>query len=154
MCECNNVLDLDFVKVRDVKSPEKGTPGSAGIDFFVPNDLDEVMLYKDDIINIPSGIHVKIPKGYALVAQNKSGIAINSYIKYTAGLIDEDYQGEIGLCLHNIGKIPRTITPGMKILQFILVPVPNVQLNEKQDLESLYQETTERGEGGYGSTGI
>jgi dUTPase len=66
---------IRFIKIRDVKSPEYGTPGSAGIDFFVPNDFESVILEPGEHILIPSGVRARIPLHTALIAFNKSGVA-------------------------------------------------------------------------------
>ena len=89
---------MKIAKVKDVKTPSRGTKKSAGIDFFVPNDFIEVILKPQQAILIPSGIKVDVPQGYALIAFNKSGIATkkqliagacisaDTYIKTNKGL--------------------------------------------------------------------
>jgi dUTP pyrophosphatase len=138
--------------VRDVKVPSRGTSKSAGIDFFVPNDFEKISLFPGDSILIPSGVKVQVPEGHALIAFNKSGIATKSRLAVGASVVDEDYEGELHLHLYNTSqnKIVQ-IEPGMKITQFILIPVnyQNVQIvNEFESRQS------ERGSGGFGSTGI
>lgn len=157
---------LKFAKVRDVKTPTRGTEGSAGIDFYVPNDFNTVVLqnYGEDVL-IPSGIKANIPKGKALVAFNKSGVATKLGLSVGAQVVDCDYQGEIHLHLKytspNIesngtccGEVqPVRIKPGMKIVQFLLLDVDHqpVVVVEEADL---YETETERGTGGFGSTGV
>lgn len=144
---------LKFVKVRNVKSPERGTPRSAGIDFFVPED-DGGMIGPGESMNIPSGIHVKIPAGFALIAMNKSGVALKKGLTVGACVIDEDYQGEVHLHVVNIGRNRKAIKPGEKLIQMLLVPVDYRNTEEVASIEELYQgEETERGSGGFGSTG-
>lgn len=145
---------MKFCKVRDVKTPVRGTPLSAGIDFFIPNDFPgDVYLIPGSAVNIPSGIKVKVPHGYALVFKNKSGVAVKKELQVGACVVDEDYQGEIHLHVRNIGLNLQTLKPGEKIVQAILVPVSYEDLEEVVDATELYDKVTERGEGGFGSTG-
>jgi len=143
---------MKIAKTRDVKTPERGTSKSAGLDFFIPNDFNETMVFPRGDILIPSGIKVKIPKGYMLMANDKSGICSKSKLKVGAKIVDEDYQGEIHLHLFNYGQRNITVSPGMKIVQFILVPVyyATVEVVEEKDL---FPELSDRGARGFGSTG-
>lgn len=160
---------MKFAKVRDVKSPVRGTAKSAGIDFFVPNDCMPFRLFPQCDILIPSGIKANIPENMMLMAAEKSGVvtsaeavtragrtpkdsAYNSVIVIGAKIVDEDYQGEIHIHLVNVGREIVTINPGTKIAQFILVPVSYDELEEVSENE-LFTNSTERGEGGFGSTG-
>ena len=159
---------LRFAKVRDVKSPERGTAKSAGIDFFVPNDFFTTQLAPGDDLLIPSGIKVNIPEGYMLMGADKSGVATSkqavvdtgrmpkegafmSPIIIGAKIIDEDFQGELHIHLINVGNFPVTIQPGVKIAQFILVPVDYCAL-EEVPADRLFTEVTKRGSGCFGST--
>lgn len=144
--------DMNIFKSRDVKTPERGTPGSAGIDFFVPERQGATITPKGSA-NIPSGIHVKIPKGHVLIAFNKSGVALKKDLIVGACVIDEDYQGEIHLHVMNIGRSPQFIGPGDKLVQFVLLPVVYSKVEDLGSLEALYGgHITERGKGGFGST--
>ena len=143
---------MKIAKVRDVKTPTRGTKKSAGIDFFVPNDFNEVILMPNEAVLIPSGIKVSVPENYALIAFNKSGVATKKQLIRGAEVVDEDYQGEIHINVINTGTLPQIISPGEKIIQFILIPMFYDDVFEVE-LEHLYIEPTERGEGGFGSTG-
>lgn len=160
---------LRFTKVRDVKSPERGTSKSAGIDFFVPNDSEMLVIPPHRDALIPSGIKADIPEGYMLMAADKSGVvtsldaclrihrkpkkeAFLGAVIIGAKIVDEDYQGEIHIHLINTSNMAVRIKPGMKIAQFILAPVDYCKLVEVPK-DKLFAETTERGEGGFGSTG-
>jgi len=159
---------MKYTKVRDVKSPVRGTEKSAGIDFFVPNDFIEKMLPPQRDMLIPSGIKAKIPEGYMLMAAEKSGVVTSAQAAKQAGrtpkegayttvvvigakIVDEDYQGEIHIHIINVGNEYVLIKPGTKIAQFILVPVSYEGLEEVPENE-LFTETTDRGGGGFGST--
>lgn len=162
---------MNYCKVRNVKSPVRGTSKSAGIDFFVPdfgNNKGFVVHPGNDIL-IPSGIKMKIPEGYMLMAADKSGVvtskwaclmadrtpkaeAFESIVILGAKIVDEDYQGEIHIHLINVGRSKVCIKSGMKIAQFILVPVSYEELSEVPE-DKLFDKASERGSGALGSTG-
>lgn len=146
---------MKIAKIRDVKTPIRSTKFAAGLDFFVPNDIgwDSFTLGPHQSINIKSGIKVKIPDGYALITFNKSGQALNKNLNVGAGVIDQDYCGEVHLHVRNIGNNSVTISKGEKLVQMLLVPVlyEEVIVVDEKDLHILQ---TERGVGGFGSTGI
>lgn len=146
---------MNISRIRDVKLPCRGTEVAAGIDFFIPNDMEweSKVLTPGEAICIPSGIKAAIPKGYMLMGANKSGIALKQGLQFGAQICDEDYQGEIHIHLINISNKNTTIQRGQKIIQFILVPVFYDSINEVK-LEELYNGNTERREGAFGSTGI
>ena len=83
---CTKNYLLRFAKVREVRSPERGTPGSAGIDFFIPEDFPNTALFPNRDVLIPSGIKAQIPEGYMLMGADKSGIASSREAKSKAGL--------------------------------------------------------------------
>ena len=143
---------LKYSKTRDVKSPERGTPASAGLDLFVPNDFKRVILKPGEAVNIPSGIHVDVPEGYAFIAFNKSGVAVNKQLQVGACVVDEDYQGEVHIHMRNIGNEDTSVVAGEKLAQFILVPVLYLDPVETK-IENLYTEETIRGAGAFGHTG-
>lgn len=167
---------LMFSKIRDVKSPSRGTSGSAGIDFYVPansvefrsaiisknltssyefwNDCNAIVVQPNRSILIPSGIKVHVPKDFALVAFNKSGICVNTGFSVGACVVDSDYQGEVHIHLINTTKDIAKIKFNEKAVQFLLVPVDHSAPIEVP-LDELYGgKITERGEGGFSSTGL
>ena len=94
-----------------------------------------------------------MPKNKALIAFNKSGVATKMGLTIGACVIDEDYQGEIHLHLINASAFNVTIQPGDKIAQFILLDMDYDGVEEVYTLGQLFTEESERGEGGFGSTG-
>ena len=147
--------DLMVAKTRDVKTPSRGTEGSAGIDFYVPDDYPQSLctIEPGERCFIPSGIKANVPDGYALVAFNKSGVALKKQLLVGAAVVDSDYQGEIHLHLVNTSTMPVEISAGEKLVQFLLLPVdhgPVCLVGE----DELFNATTDRGAGGFGSTGI
>ena len=165
--------EIKFAKIRDVKDPSRGTAVSAGIDFYIPN-FNEDFAYElarenrdcvitDKVIKvppqasvkIPSGIICKIPDGTMLMGNDKSGIATKSHLKVTAKIIDSDYSGEIGLCLTNIGCESTELEYGQKLVQFIHIQcgLAEPQMVDAEEILKAHEES-ERGDGGYGSTGL
>ena len=158
---------MKITKIREVKTPTRGTECSAGLDFYVPAGIRLCMLPGDDVL-IPSGIKVEVPHGYALIAHNRSSMATSTRALKYAGLkgnpnstrgcvvggacvVDEDYQGEIYIHLINVGRCAETIIAGMKVVQLVLTPV-SYEGVEVVDEEELFNKASERGKGGFGST--
>jgi len=134
--------------------PVRGTEGSAGIDLFVPNDQESIVLNPGESAFIPAGIKARVPHGYALVAMNKSGIAAKKSLMVGACVIDEDYTGEIHIDLKNVGTESQGINPGDKITQVLCLPVNYVTVEEASSEDEMFGDlVTERGAGGFGSTG-
>jgi deoxyuridine 5'-triphosphate nucleotidohydrolase len=165
---------LKYIKIRNVKDPERGTSKSAGIDFFIPKFTDNFLqdLRKKNLSNniiiterngiaipmhksvlIPSGIKVNIPKNYTLIAFNKSGISTKKDLDCLACVIDEDYQGEIHISLKNTNQHTVFLNENDKIIQFLLLPINYCELQQSNSIEELYQDKySERLSGGFGST--
>lgn len=144
---------LIFAKTTDVKSPVRGHDTDAGIDFFVPEDFGAVTLEPGQDILIDAGIRVVVPKGYALIFKEKSGIATKRKLTIGASVVDSDYRGNVHFHLFNNGTELQMIEAGDKITQGLVVPVSLCQAEEVSS--EVYEEycNTERGEGGFGSTG-
>lgn len=158
---------MKITKIREVKTPTRGTECSAGLDFYGPAGIRLCMLPGDDVL-IPSGIRAEVPHGYALIAHNRSSMATSTRALKYAGLkgnpnstrgcvvvgacvVDEDYQGEIYIHLINVGRCAETIIAGMKVVQLVLTPV-SYEGVEVVDEEELFNQASERGKGGFGST--
>jgi dUTP pyrophosphatase len=142
---------MKVLKIKDVKSPSRGTSRSAGIDFYTPNDMTPILLGPGEDALIPSGIKAQVPTGYALIAFNKSGIASKNKLTKGAEVVDEDYQGEIHIHIFNSGKTTVLINPGQKLIQFILI---KMNYEDVEVVDTLDNIQTERGSGAFGSTGI
>lgn len=126
-------------------APKVSSAGAAGIDLFV-NTLSA------DRLVIGTGVHVEIPVGYVGIVAPRSSSGMQGFkLANTIGVIDSDYRGEIQLVreLHAT-KGSMKILPGDKIAQMVVVPCIT-KLHEVNNLEDLV--STERGEGGFGSTG-
>lgn len=124
---------MKISKIREVKTPTRGTECSAGLDFYVPKGFTARLTSGTDIL-VPSGIRVEVPHGYALIAMNRSSVATSTDAMRRVGLtpkantpkgtlvvgacvVDEDYQGEIYIHLINVGRSIEVIHPGMKVAQ-------------------------------------
>lgn len=168
-----------FLKIRNVPSPSRGTPFSAGIDFYVPygltanemaakqpvkgqiqilanevtGEIKKYIIHPGKRILIPSGIKAKMPKGYCGIFFNKSGVASRAGVIVGSCVVDSDYQGEIHLSIMNVSDEPLNLLPGTKLTQMLIVPESICDVEEVNSLEDLYDEETVRGEGGFGSTG-
>ena len=143
-------------KVRKVRIPRRANTNDAGIDFFIPDDFNNGKIHylkPGEGILIPSGIHVNVPDGYALIAFNKSGVAVKKTLLAGAAVVDEGYHGEMHIHIINVGDAARPISPGEKIMQFILIPM-FYDAVEEVDFKDLYPEDSTRGSGGFGSTGV
>ena len=142
--------EIQIFKVSKVKTPVRGTENSAGIDFFIPDDFIPLLLEAGGSINIPAGIRVRFEDGFAFVAMNKSGVALKKNLQVGACVIDSDYTGEIHLHVTNIGQDVQMIKAGDKLVQFLML---KIDLPEVVELDKWEDVETERGDGGFGSTG-
>ncbi len=127
--------------------PKYKTSGSAGADLRA--NIDEpVRLQPGERALIPTGIHIELPDGYEAQVRGRSGNALKLGVVAHLGTIDSDYRGDIGVILFNNGYEPVEINDGDRIGQLIISPVVQVEWDEVEQLSD-----TERGTGGYGSTG-
>ena len=133
----------------DVLTPKYETPGSSGMDI-------SAYIRKDIIINsgdralVPTGFSLSIPKGYEVQIRPRSGLASKKGITVlnTPGTIASDYRGEIRVVIINLSKDKFIVKNGERIAQIVVCPVEQVSMEEVKDLSE-----TERGVGGFGSTG-
>ena len=125
--------------------PEKAYTTDAGFDLFSRTHLT---LLPNERYAFSTQISVKIPDGYCGILKDRSGNAVKKGVHVLAGIIDQNYIGEIFICLANLSNKPVTIDIGDKIAQMLIVPVPSVEIKEVQELPS-----TDRGAAGFGSTG-
>jgi len=169
---------MNFCKVRDVKSPTRANATDAGVDFFIPEDfkkgdfdglphegqlyvyndngngLDHISLGAGGRCLIPSGIHVRLEPGTALVLMNKGGVASKLGLVIGACVVDEDYTGEIHISLINTTTHNVIIKPGQKIVQGVIWDVNQTEPKDRWTLERLYEGfESERGAGKLGSSG-
>ena len=146
-------FNLKFTKTKNVKSPVRGHDTDAGIDFFIPEDFKQTILKPGEDVLIDSGIKVIIPEGYALIFKEKSGVATKKKLTIGAAVIDSDYRGVVHFHLFNNGLDEQEINPGDKIIQGLIIPVSLCETLEISE-DEFNNHNTERGEGGFGSTGV
>ncbi|MEE2896020.1 MAG: dUTP diphosphatase [Planctomycetota bacterium] len=111
---------------------------------------EPTVLEPGEILIVPCGFAMAIPDGWEAQVRPRSGLASRHGISMpnAPGTIDADYRGEVKVPLINLSKSPFTIEPGMRIAQMVIAPVARVVVEEVEELDS-----TERGGGGFGSTG-
>lgn len=130
--------------------PAYATPLSAGMD--VRADIDEpITLNPLHRVLVPTGLHIALPEGYECQARPRSGLAVKHGITVlnSPGTIDADYRGELKMLLVNLSDTPFVIEPGERIAQLVVARHERVEWEEVDVLDE-----TERGEGGFGSTGV
>jgi len=130
--------------------PEYATPQSAGMDLRA-NLSEAVTLQPLERRLIPTGLHIALPAGYEAQVRPRSGLALKKGITVlnTPGTIDADYRGEIGVVLINLSQEPFVVNDGERIAQMVIARHEQGELTEVEVLDE-----TERGEGGYGHTGV
>lgn len=129
--------------------PTRGSSQAAGYDLYA--DIDEPVTIEPHMTEmIHTGIAIEIPDGYFGAIFARSGLAAKQGLRLAncTGVCDSDYRGEYMVALHNDSIITRTVNPGERIAQLIVMPYLHVEFNETDELTS-----TERGGGGFGSTG-
>lgn len=126
--------------------PTRGSEDAAGLDLYCPF---HIKVPADSQKKIPLGVAVEIPKGHmGLLVPRSSMSKTPLRCANSVGIIDEDYRGEISIVYENVSCKDYTIARGDRIAQLIIVPIKLVDVVEVDELTA-----TERGSGGYGSTG-
>ena len=145
---------MEMLKIKKVKEnakvPHRATSGSAGLDLCACID-EPVTLEGGDTAVIPTGIAIALPSAdYGAFVFPRSGIAVKHGIGLlnSVGVIDSDYRGEIMVGVINLVKEAYTIQPGERIAQMVIMPVSMMPVEEVAELDD-----TDRGAGGFGSTG-
>ncbi len=146
--EGNQVLKIKRLR-EDAVLPERKTAGSAGYDLCACI-AGEFTIEPGELVILPTGLAAEIPEGCAGMIFTRSGLGVKHGITVSngVGIIDSDYRGEIHVGLRNSSRIPYTVQPGDRIAQLIVVPVCLPVVEEAQELSE-----TQRGAGGFGSTG-
>jgi dUTP pyrophosphatase len=143
--------EVHFKRVGEVAVPlpEYQTPDSAGMDLRAAL-TEAVKIPVGERRLIPTGLAMAIPRGFEGQVRPRSGLALKHGITVlnTPGTIDADYRGEVSIVLINLGQEPFIVEPLSRIAQLIIAPVTQVQTTLVESLDE-----TQRGSGGYGSTG-
>lgn len=143
-------MEIKLKKLTDTaRIPERGSISAAGYDLFA--NINEVVTIEPHTTKmIGTGIAVAIPDGYFGGIYARSGLSSKEGLRPAncTGVVDADYRGEIKVALHNDSEDVRTIEPAQKIAQLVVQPFLSVTFDEVLSLDE-----TNRGEGGFGSTG-
>lgn len=142
---------LNFKKLNDLaKIPTQGSTYAAGYDLYAATDKD-IIVPPHKTVKIGTGIAMSIPENCFGGIFARSGLATKRDLAPAnkVGVIDSDYRGEVIVALHNHGNKTQTVEPGERIAQLIILPFIAVEFQEVAELDG-----TERGEGGFGSTGV
>ena len=134
----------------DLPLPSYETSGSAGMD--LPAAIKEtIVLQSLERTAIPTGLQIAIADGFEGQVRPRSGLAFRHGLTVTnaPGTIDSDYRGELKVLLVNLGSDPITIERGMRIAQLVIAPAVQASVSEVATLDE-----TDRGAGGFGSTGV
>ena len=131
--------------------------GDAGFDFYVPSDFISCWIIPGDDILINTKIRSKFPENRALIAFNKSGVATKKQLQVGACVVDSSYQGEIHIHLYNWGTKSICIESCDKLVQFVPIKIEPREAKFTDgtytSVENFYGTVSDRGEGGFGSTG-
>lgn len=143
-------MEVKVINKSNHRLPEYATVGSAGMDIKA-NISEPIVLKPSRRELIPTGLYMQIPTGYEVQLRARSGLACKYGISLANGIatIDSDYRGEVKVCLENRSDTPFIVNPGDRIAQAVLNRVEKIEWNEVVKLDE-----TERGEGGFNSTGV
>jgi dUTP pyrophosphatase len=147
----NMLIDLKLLN-PSAKAPIFATSGSAGVDIYAHIEK-EIAIHPGNTALIPTGFAMAIPPGFAALLIPRSGLGHKSGIVLgnLVGLIDEDYRGGVAVSVWNRQRsgMPFLISPGDRIAQMVIVPIARPTYRVVEELPS-----TDRGDGGFGSTGV
>lgn len=145
---------IQFRKLyRDAVTPQRQTEGSAGFDlcYFTPlaeTDAETAIIIPSrEFVTIGTGLSVSLPETCVGIIKPRSGLAVKHGIDVLAGVIDSDYRGEIKVVLINHGTVPVVFNPGDRIAQLVVIGY------ERRSKVVTNLDVTNRGTGGFGSTG-
>lgn len=143
-------VKIQIVNTGKQQLPAYATPQSAGLDLRA--NLDEPLTLRPmERRIIPTGLRIALPVGYEAQVRPRSGLALKHGITVlnSPGTIDSDYRGELGVLLVNLSTEDFVVEPGERIAQMVIARHEQAEFIEVSQLD-----TTERGEGGYGHTGV
>lgn len=141
------------IQIKKLKNqaviPTRGSAYAAGYDLYACLD-EAVEIPAGQTVKIGTGLSVAVPDGYFGAVFARSGLAAKEGLRPAncVGVCDSDYRGEYIVALHNDSAFTRTVTPGERIAQLVIMPFLPVEFEETDELSE-----TQRGAGGFGSTG-
>ena len=132
---------------KEVELPKYAHSTDAAMDLYASSSHTIAPMER---VIVKSGIKMAIPLGYVGLIWDRSGLAAKHSLHTMAGVIDSGYRGEVGVVMINLGKDEFVVEKGMRIAQIIIQPCLNVDVAEVESLD----DDTDRGAGGFGSTGV
>ena len=138
-----------MLKVKRLSSkatlPRRMRDGDAGFDLY---SVETVFIEPGEIVTIPTGIAVELPPNTCMILKDRSGLALKG-LHILAGVIDENYRGEIKVVMVNLSKNRITLSRGTRVTQALILPYLSPEIVEVDTLSD-----TERGDKGFGSSGL
>ncbi|MBE6704499.1 MAG: dUTP diphosphatase [Ruminococcaceae bacterium] len=144
-------MKIQITKLREgAKIPTRGSAMAAGYDLYACLECDKVEIKPHETVKIGTGLAVAVPEGYFGAVFARSGLAAKEGMRPAncVGVCDSDYRGEYIVALHNDSETTRVVANGDRIAQLVVMPFLSVEFDEVDALDE-----TERGAGGFGSTG-
>lgn len=141
------------IKVKKLKEnaiiPTRGSNQAAGYDLYACID-SPIVVVPHQTVKVGTGLSIEVPNGYFGAVFARSGLATKQGLRpaNAVGVCDSDYRGEYIVALHNDTNFPQTINPMERIAQLVVIPYLPIKFKEVDELSD-----TERGDGGFGSTG-
>lgn len=146
----DHTVKVRFKRVSELaRIPTRGSEKAAGYDLYAALE-EPVTIAPHETVQIDTGLQFEIPDGYFAAIYARSGIATKQGLRPAncTGVCDSDYRGNYIVALHNDSEQARTVMPGERIAQMVVIPYLSVSFEESSSLSE-----TERGSGGFGSTG-
>ena len=142
-------MEVKIVNISPFKLPEYATIHSAGMDMRA-NLIESIIIQPLQRVMVPTGVHIQLPDGFEAQIRPRSGLAAKHGIGIvnSPGTIDADYRGEIKIILVNLSNEPFILNPGERVAQMVIARYEKAVWKECDSLDE-----SERGEGGFGSTG-
>lgn len=140
-------MEIYFTAVDELRAPSYAHPGDAGADL---RSAETVEIGAQNWALVKTGVSIALPEGYVALVHPRSGLALKNGITVlnTPGTIDAGYRGEIGVILYNASNKPFTVSPGDRIAQLVIQKFESAKFTRVE-----YLNDTDRGQGGFGSTG-
>lgn len=144
------ILPIKIVVTSMKWVPVYQSEGAAGADLLAAIDT-QVQILPGKTALIPAGVRIEVPEGFEVQIRPRSGLALKSQVSVlnSPGTIDSDYRGEVGVILMNHADAPFTVFPGMRIAQMVVCPIVRAQF-----IPVAFLSDTNRGDGGFGHTGL
>lgn len=140
---------LDIERINEIAiEPKRSNYGDSGLDLY---SVEDMVIASEDSAIVPTGWKMSVPFGYEIQIRSRSGLAAkhNVFVLNSPGTVDANFRGEVKVILYNEGKSPFVLKKGDRIAQMVVAPV---LIWEPRVVEKLPE--TDRGEGGFGSTGV